>query len=202
MKRKDEAYEFFGRPARGHDIFETCRCYYGYPFKLKFVTLQVNEASDRGIDGACRFPDGTRSKMFYLHLDSPVGFMKIIVYRSDDVTASKGAFRFYPGSHAVLTSLERCIRKANDKSGFELVNDDARASFMALPPEFRFKANFGNDLLDGDAMDRLAAREHVCDSSEGNMLLFDNNGLHRGAMFEDPTGRREILQMVLVPDLN
>ena len=164
--------------------------------------MQVNEASDRGIDGACRFPDGTRSKMFYLHLDSPVGFMKIIVYRSDDVTASKGAFRFYPGSRAVLTSLERCIRKANDKSGFELVNDDARAAFIALPPEFRFKANFGNDLLDGDAMDRLAAREHVCDSSEGNMLLFDNNGLHRGAMFEDPTGRREILQMVLVPDLN
>lgn len=199
--REDDVYEFFSDLLTRYSVFETCRRYYGYRFKLKRVKLQVNDGSDRGIDGACRFPDGTRSRMSYLHLDTSVGFMKLILYRSEGVTASRGAFRFYPGSHAVLTPLERCIRKANDRAGFELVNDNARASFMALPPKFRFKANFGNDLLDGDAMDRLAVREHVCESSEGDLLLFDNNGLHRGAMFEDPTGRREILQLLLVPDL-
>jgi hypothetical protein len=203
MKQPDDKYQFFTDLLTRNGIFDACRQYYGFPFTLKFVMAQVNEADDRGIANTCRFPDGTRSPVYYLHIDSSIGAMKVIIYRSDEVTAEAGAFRYYPGSHSVLTATERCIRKANDKAGFDAVNKDkSRASFMALPAEVRLKANFGNDLIGDTALtEGLLDRERVCDSSGGDLLLFDSNGMHRGAVFERPEGRREILQLLLIPTL-
>jgi hypothetical protein len=203
MKAPDEKYEFFSDMLARNGIFDACQQYYGMPFRLKFVVAQVNEADDQGIARACRFPDGTSSPLYYLHIDSNIGVMKAIIYRSEEVTGETGAFRYYPGSHSVLSATERCIRKANDKAGFDSVNKDkARAKFMALPPEVRLKANFGNDLIDHpEVTDRLLERERICGTNGGDVLLFDPNGMHRGAVFERPQARREILQVYMIPRL-
>jgi len=167
MKEPDEKYEFFSDMLARNGIFDACQQYYGMPFQLKFVVVQVNEADDQGIARACRFPDGTRSPVYYLHIDSNIGVMKAIIYRSEEVTGEGGAFRYYPGSQSVLSVTERCIRKANDKAGFDAVNKDKmRARFMALPSEVRLKANFGNDLIDhAEFTNGLLERERICDSS-------------------------------------
>src|SRR5204863_4190503 len=126
---------------------ELCHAHKGMPYRLKFVVLQHNTNEDGGLVRICSFDDGTRANSYYTHIDSPVDAMKVIIYVSPEVTAAGGAFRYYPGSYHRWTPLELAIRKANDKSGWEAVSRrESRARFMALPPDFRKKANFGNDV--------------------------------------------------------
>ena len=57
---------------------------------------------------------------------------------------------------------------------------------MALPRFLQMKAAFGADILPGTADERLlTAAEYRWLSSDGEVCIFDNLGIHRGALIED-----------------
>ena len=191
--------EFYDGLLRGHGVYQTLERYYGCPFRLLAVNLQINSGDDTGIARVCSYPDGRRAPSYYMHIDSAVGVLKILMYRSGPVTADSGAFRYLPGSHKALDPVQRAIRKASDKAGFDGLKDETRAEFMALPPALRRKANFGNDLLPetGADTDALLEREVALEGEAGEGFLADINGVHRGNLHADPSGRREMFKFVL-----
>jgi len=198
---KDPEQAVFEELLARYGVFELCRRHKGLPYRLKFVVLQHNAHSDQGLSLVCSYDDKVRSPSFYAHIDSTVEAMKVIIYLTRDVTAARGAFRYFPGSHLASGPEDLAIRKSNDRCGWEPVFEPAnRRAFAALPAAFRRKANFGNDLLDPEAAGAVLSWERVLDSSGGDLLLFNTDGVHRGAMFDEP-GERKILQLSLTPDL-
>ena len=191
--------EFYDGLLQSHGINQTLDRYYGCPFRLLAVNLQINSGDDTGIARVCSYPDGRRAPSYYMHIDSAVGLVKILMYRSGPVTADNGAFRYLPGSHKALDPVQRAIRKASDKAGFDGLKDETRARFMALPTALRRKANFGNDLLPetGADTDTLLEREVALEGEAGEGFLADINGVHRGNLHADPSGRREMFKFVL-----
>ena len=82
------------------------------------------------------------------------------------------------------------IRKRGDKLRF------SHRQIMALPKEFRRKSHFGFDLLDDmPETDRYLQNEKSFCSSEGDLVLFDANGIHRGGIVK--TERRVALSLLL-----
>lgn len=196
----NDDYALFEDLCASNGVFDVARHYYGMDFKLKFVNLQINSNEDTCIRNVCSFEDGRISPLHYMHIDSTVGTLKILMYRTERVTEENGAFRFVPGSHGVLGPVERAIRKATDKSGLDMQHEKARMLFAALPPSLQMKANFGNDVLaeDSATVKRLLQRERIMAGTSGDMILFDNNGIHRGSLFQGP-GKRELFQLLLLP---
>ena len=67
---------------------------------------------------------------------------------------------------------------------------------MALPKEFRRKSHFGFDLLDDmPATEGYLQNEKSFCSSEGDLVLFDANGIHRGGIVKNE--RRVALSLLL-----
>ena len=185
-----------------YGILDACRRHKKLPYTLKFVMLQHNTSEDLGLNSICSYEDRTRAKTFYTHIDTSIDAMKVIIYVTPDVVAERGAFRYFPGSHAASSLIDLAIRKSNDKCGWENVHKlHQRRAFASLPREFQKKANFGNDLLDDEVADSVLRHERILDSSGGDLLLFNPDGAHRGAIFTAP-GERKILQLLLIPDLS
>lgn len=200
-EEKGELFGFFERLMADYGVLDLCRQYKGVPYDLQFVALQHNTSEDRGLARICGFEDGTRSRSYYTHIDSSIECMKVILYVTPDVDRERGAFRYFPGSHDKISLLEQAIRKANDKCGWENpAKLSHRAAFAALPADYQKKANFGNDLLDDAVVDDLMAHEEVFESKGGDILLFNPDGAHRGAIFTKD-GERKILQFLLRPRL-
>lgn len=197
-QNRTEFVEFLTRIFDDHGILAMASAYQGVPMHIKLANLQINSAEDTSISGDCTVGDLPLSPGYYLHIDSSLGVMKVIIYRSA-VSAEMGAFRYIPGSNRIgVTPFELCLRKATDKSNYDSCTVNNRRLFAQLPAVLQKKANFGNDLLAGDPeLERLLALETVMAGEGGDMLLFDNNGIHRGAIFE--FGEREIIQVLLAP---
>lgn len=195
----NDDFEFYDDLLRRNGVHEIAEQSYGCPFRLLNVGLQANTGDDTGIARVCTFPDGRRSPAYYLHVDSAAGVLKVLMYRSEKVTAANGAFRYMPGSHQALGSVERAIRKTIDKGRFEKLDDETRRLFMALPPCFRRKANYGNDLLPEAGFDAegLMSQEMLFEGEAGDAVLVDINGAHRGNIHTDRGGRREMFKFVL-----
>jgi hypothetical protein len=67
---------------------------------------------------------------------------------------------------------------------------------MALPKPFRRKCTFGSDLTDGSAdANAVLGAEYRFTSADGDAILFDNLGIHRGALVT--AGERRILVATL-----
>lgn len=190
--------DFLERIFNAHDVLAMASAYQGVEMAIKLANLQINSAEDTSIAGNCTVGDLPLSPGYYLHIDSGVGTMKMIICRSR-VTAETGAFRYVAGSNRIgTTPFELCLRKASDKSNYDSCKTGDRARFARLPAFLQKKANFGNDLLAGDPdLDWLLDRERIMEGEPGAMLLFDNNGIHRGAIFDH--GEREIIQVLLMP---
>jgi len=179
-------------------IFEVASNYFGRQLKLKMVIMQKNSDNDSGIKSVCAFDDGSRSDCYYMHIDSSVQTLKMIIYLTP-TTRSNGAFRYIPQSHKWISPLEACIRRANDMAGLDSLDDKAMHLFRNLPPAIQKKANFGNDLIgsQGKNAASLLQLENIYEGKPGEGIIFDNSGVHRGAIFEEP-GERVILQLLLV----
>ncbi|GHD49942.1 hypothetical protein GCM10017083_22920 [Thalassobaculum fulvum] len=190
--------DFLNRVFENHGILEMASAYQGVPMAVKLANLQINSVEDMSIVGNSLVGDLPLSPAYYMHIDSSIGVMKVIIYRSK-VSAEQGAFRYVPGSNRIgVTPFELCVRKATDKSDYDSSKTKFRRRFVGLPPFLQKKANFGNDLQPGHPeLEPLLERERVMTSDDGDMLLFDNNGIHRGAIFE--SGEREIIQVLLAP---
>ena len=165
--------------------------------KLQLLVLQKNTHLDAGLKHLCQFNSGALSDCYYMHIDSSVRTLKIIVYLSE-TRPETGAFRYIQQSQKWMTPLEKCIRRANDKSDFEAIDFDSMQGFKNLPKALRMKANFGNDLTEqySDLEKRLVDKECVFPGSPGDGVIFDNSGIHRGAIFKTE-GERQILQILL-----
>ena len=163
------------------------------------VNVKVNDAGSnfkRNLFGDMGLTDpATR----YLHIDSspPRGVMKILLYLTQ-VKPDNGPFQYVLGSHRLGDGLGgRLIRRTLHRAGdLQKWNPESRRRFMALPRFLRRKAEIGGDLLDGtDVVDALLQAERSFTSDDGNLILFDNAGLHRGGLVEN--GRRVIAQIIL-----
>lgn len=179
-------------------IFEVASAYLQREVRLKMVIMQKNSDQDKGIRSTCAFGNGDISDCYYMHVDSSVRTLKLILYLTN-TSRKNGAFRYTPKSHKWLSPLENCIRRTNDRAGFDGINDEAMTLFRNLPPALQKKANFGNDIIGSQEVlgERLIGLENVFEGRIGDGVLFDNAGVHRGAIFED-RGERVILQLLLI----
>ncbi len=167
--------------------------YVGAPLKLIGAVLQVNTARETqakyGELDALGRPARATS---YFHVDSSHWpNIKALVYL-DDVGPEQGPFRYVAGSHRLMSAYEAAVRKTNDKLGHGL------DKLCALPPEYAQHANFG-DFIDpaSEGALRLLEREVVVCDGRSDLVLFDNNGVHRGGMVRQ--GHRYMLQCGFKP---
>ncbi len=162
--------------------------YAGQPLELRSLSIQVNTARESrfkyGEFDAAGRPERATS---YFHVDSnDWPSLKCLIYVSD-VAREQGPFRYVAGSHVAMAPYEAAVRKTNDK----LRNT---AEFLcALPAEYAQHANFGDyiDPASPESLALLAKEVEVCDGVS-DLILFDNNGVHRGGMVRD--GHRYMLQ--------
>lgn len=136
----------------------------------------------------------------YLHIDSHIFRFKVIIYMTDVLNEEFGPFKYIANSQAALDPLELIIRKSIDITGIDGVNSmSSMALFKNLPKIFRKRANFGNDLYEGDnSTSFIKEQELVFAGPAGTTLLFNNDGFHRGGLLGDNTFRN-IVQILLEP---
>lgn len=200
-ERAPELYNRLRQTFENHDITRMAGLYLGLPVSIRAVVLQITDASDthwRNHFPDINHPDPATS---YMHIDSSLKWMKCIIYLNE-VGEENGPFSYAIGSNNLKVSMvENIIRKANDKSRLDKCDPQMRELFSALPRVLQKKAEFGNDLLDDTPQARaLLECERRFTSRDGNLILFDNNGIHRGGMVTE--GKRQILQIQLEPRLN
>ena len=195
---KDEAeqlYKDVRTALKKQGILGAAETYVGHAVKIRNLDVQINDPADahwRNHFADAGVPDPSTA---YMHIDS-VRRVKCMIYLTD-VTDRTGPFSYVLGTHAIhLGFLEDIVRKANDISRLDRCDRDTRELFSALPKVLQKKSEFGNDLLDSmPEVAALLASEHFFTSDEGNLILFDNNGIHRGGMVLE--GKRIILQVPL-----
>lgn len=167
---------------------EAMSAYAGGQLGLYRLVVQANTVRETrmryGEIDAAGLPDRRTS---YWHVDSkdwPT--IKALIYVSD-VELDQGPFRFVKGSHRLMGDFETYVRKTNDK-----LRQPMRR-FLALPPEFGQHANFGDfiDVTTPGAAE-LLAREVAVTDGRSDLVLFDNNGVHRGGFVR--SGHRFMLQ--------
>jgi hypothetical protein len=134
----------------------------------------------------------------YMHIDSRFGALKFILYLNE-VTEKNGPFCYVLGSNRFKRSpAELLVRKSMDLSRLDSLAIEKRSAFWALPKFLRKKAAFGYDLSeDSPETSSLLEREKRFTSKDGQLLIFDYNGIHRGGMVVE--GERHILQIQLIP---
>jgi hypothetical protein len=175
--------------------------YMGVPLRVRRIYALVFGTGDtsfwkKKFEGASvTVPETT-----YLHIDSTFGTFKFLVYLNE-VTEENGPFCYVQGSHRFSRAPgELIIRKAMDRSSLDSVSLANRRKFYALPRFLQRKCAVGYDYLDEQPESReLLARERRFLSTDGDMILFDYDGLHRGGMVR--SGERQILQIQLEPAL-
>jgi hypothetical protein len=197
---KDEAeqlYKDVRSALKKRGILGAAATYVGHAVKIKNIDLQINDPADahwRNHFSDAGLPDPSTA---YMHVDS-VRRVKCMIYLTE-VTERTGPFSYVLGTNAIrLRFLEDIVRKANDISRLDRCDRKTRELFSALPKGLQKKSEFGNDLHDSmPEVAALLASEHFFTSDEGNLILFDNNGVHRGGMVLE--GKRIILQVPLGP---
>jgi hypothetical protein len=195
---RDEAeqlYKDIRTALKRRGILDAAETYVGHAIKIKNLDVQINDPADahwRDHFADARVPDPSTA---YMHIDS-VRRVKCMIYLTD-VTDRTGPFSYVLGTHTIrLGFLEDIVRKANDISRLDRCDRDTRTLFSALPKMLQKKSEFGNDLLDSmPEVAELLAAEHFFTSDQGNLILFDNNGIHRGGRVLE--GTRIILQVPL-----
>ncbi|MDQ6663432.1 MAG: hypothetical protein M3Z23_03460 [Acidobacteriota bacterium] len=167
-------------------LLEAAAGYLGRPVEITRMVLQVNDPRDAYLYSS--FPDVglPNSRTNYLHIDRAYGCLKSVIYLSE-VGERNGPFCFVRGSTRMsYGALGGILRRAVDRAGLAECDRETRQLFMALPGAFRKKSAFGSDLLDGSAnSERLLDAEYRVTSDQGNVALFDNLGIHRGALVEE-----------------
>ncbi|HEY5411305.1 MAG TPA: hypothetical protein VIJ94_11330 [Caulobacteraceae bacterium] len=162
--------------------------YAGRRLLLYSLGLQVNTAKETkaryGELDTSGLPERSTS---YLHVDSnDWPGVKVLIYLSD-VDQEQGPFRYVAGSQSRMGPFEAAVRKTNDKLRHSVLE------LCALPAHFAQHANFGDyiDPVSPVALQLLKEEVTVCDG-RSDLLLFDNNGVHRGGFVRD--GHRYMLQ--------
>jgi hypothetical protein len=171
-----------------------CR-YHGRALDVTYLKLLINRAEDSWWRAPFADVGLGNPPAISMHVDH-LWTTKAVLYLSH-VGADNGPFCYCLGSnHVEIGWLEGAARRANDRIDLSSCAPDNRRRFHALPKRFRRKAKFGNDLeSDHPQVGRLLASERRFTSADGDLILFDDRGIHRGGMVE--TGERYMLQIRL-----
>jgi len=169
-------------------ILDIARAYMRRPMRIKKLFVQLNNARETSVRYGAIDEAGLPSlKTDYWHIDSDIWpSIKVIIYLNE-VELDQGPFRYVAGSHRDLPSFETVVRKTNDTLRLPAVQ------FVALPDELRMHALFGPYLTgDEPQVPGLLERERVVCGGGADLVLFDNNGVHRGGFVR--SGSRKIIQ--------
>ena len=159
--------------------------------KICNVTLRRNVPGQEFCRGGWRrlgLPDCRTSGM---HIDSNTNLCFNAIIYLGEVGSEQGPFKYVRGSnHYRFDEEDRAVRKAVDETPCGSVS--GAGELMLLPEEYRRKASFGFDLADGSPeAEQLLADEVTFTSDDGDLLLFDSEGVHRGG--DVATGHRSAI---------
>jgi hypothetical protein len=178
---------------RDRGALDAASHYQGRPLDLTFLKLLINRAEDAWWRSPFADVGLGNPAAISMHVDH-LWTTKAILYLTH-VTEDNGPFCYCLGSnHVQIGWLEGAARRANDRADLSSCKPESRRLFHALPQRFRRKAKFGND-LEGDHPEvaRLLASERRFTSADGDLILFDDRGIHRGGMVQ--AGERYMLQI-------
>ncbi len=177
------AHELLTTVLERQRVLDIAGAYLGRPVSIRQTLLQINDPGDdfnrrKFADVGLADPSTN-----YMHVDTATGTLKCAVYLSD-VSDANGPFGYVRGSNRLRVGyLEGLVRRATDRAGLSGYDPETRRAFSALPAMFRHKCTFGSDLLDGSReAEELVTAEYRFTSADGNVAIFDNLGIHRGAL--------------------
>ncbi|MDP3778554.1 MAG: hypothetical protein Q8R30_00720 [bacterium] len=197
--KKDSAfYRDVAAMLEKRDIPKIASLYRNCSMELTDLVVQVSDVDDPNLMNYfpdVHLPDPPTS---YFHIDGSEEQVKCMIYVSH-VTSADGPMAYVVGSNRHhIGKLELLTRMANDKARLDRCKRENRELFWALPKFFQKKAEFGNDLNPASPeAQEILARERVFTSEDGNCIVFDPNGYHRGRVVIQ--GRREAIQVVFRP---
>lgn len=191
-------YSWLGELFGKYDIQKIIESYSGRRMNLKTAAVFLNDPQDeywKDHFADVGLPDPPTA---YMHTDSSMRWLKCMVYLSE-VREENGPFSYVLGSNNFYMSFwEYVARKSSDMSGLDKCERNWREMFWTLPHFLQRKCELGNDFLEGDpAVKMLLEREKKFTSAEGNMIIFDTDGVHRGGMVH--SGRRLALIAAFMP---
>jgi len=162
--------------------------------RLRKVTLQINDPRDRywrAHFDACGIPVPETA---FFHIDNTYAVVKLMFYVSE-VGQKNGPFSYVPGTHRLRVGfVESVLLRANDI--WLDVHPEERCLFPALPRALRMKAKFGDDIPDDSDWSRwLLKNERTFTSVDGDAIVFDAGGIHRGGLVKQ--GERRVIQAIL-----
>jgi hypothetical protein len=177
-------------------VYADASSYLGRPVTMTHLTVQVNDAKDgfhHNKFADIGIPDPATN---YMHVDTTDEILKFMIYLNE-VRDTTGPFAYVMGSARLQIGwFEGIVRRAVDRSGLSGYSVPTRELFMALPKPLRRKCTFGSDLIDGSPeAEALIAAEHRFTSADGDAILFDNLGIHRGALVTE--GERQMMVVTL-----
>ena len=191
-----ELYAWFNETMRSAGVVEAASAYLKRPVAVAHIVPQINDPTDNF--WANHFVDAgvEDSACDYCHVDATYNLLKMIVY-VNEVTAENGPFSYVRGSHRAAKGFwDGMIRRANDYAGLSWTERRYRELFLALPRALQRKGAFGADIPNDSAYLGPILDNEMCVTSEnGNGVLFDPDGIHRGGMVR--SGRRLAVGMML-----
>lgn len=189
-------YQWFNEAMRSVGIVEAASAYLKRPVTVAHIVPQINDTSDNF--WANHFVDAgvEDSVCDYCHVDATYNLLKMIIY-VNEVTEENGPFSYVKGSHKAARGFwDGMIRRANDYAGLSWTKRQYRELFFALPRALQRKGAFGADIPNDSVYVRPILENELCvTSANGNGVLFDPGGIHRGGMVR--SGRRLAVGMML-----
>lgn len=195
-KQTPGLYALLDQVLTRNGVYADASAYLGRPVSITHLTAQINDAQDgfhRNKFADIGLPDPATN---YMHVDTTDEILKFMIYLND-VRDTNGPFCYVIGSGRLhIGWFEGIVRRAVDRSGLSGYAVPTRELFMALPKPLRRKCTFGSDLIDGSPeVAALLASEHHFTSADGDAILFDNLGIHRGALVSE--GERQMMVVTL-----
>lgn len=175
-------------------ILASVRAYVGSRAEVRKITMQMNDEWDSFWRDAFESRGLPVPDTAFFHVDNTYGVVKVMLYMSD-VSETSGPFSYVPGTQRIaLGFVEGMLLRATDIwLDVWPQNGDL---LLSLPRTLRRRAKFGDDIPpDADWGRWLLAHERVFTSADGDMLLFDVMGIHRGGLVA--RGERRVLQIMM-----
>jgi len=189
----EEVYDLITRALADLHVFEVASAYVKKPLRIRQLHVQLNNEHETRLRYGVIDADGLPArKSDYWHIDGEIWpNFKALLYL-DDVTLEQGPMRYIPGTHRNLDAFETVARKVNDNLKLSWPH------FLSLPDALRVHALFG-PFMTGEEPEAKALldREVACCDEGKDLLLFDNNGVHRGGFVRQ--GSRRIMQILFEP---
>jgi hypothetical protein len=184
-----------------HNLVNVISTYVGTSIKLSIIRLVTYDEMDEFM--YTPFSRNDAPKTVDMHIDPPLQnthqvCIKGILYLNE-VTVDNGPFSYILGSNNYkIGFLERVIRESNALCGLCDYKQYNRELFFALPKSFQKKASIGTDLLDSSPESSILINlEHQFTSKDGDLILFDFQGIHRGGL--RCKGERQSIELIFSP---